>query len=181
MLCNLSQIANLGLVCVCNSEHVYFALEGRIKSRLNALRVTFPEYSLDDLVTILTERALLPVHDTGCLPFQPPRLTPPVWAAVSTKRSFPQDAADNDLQLTAYALAYRTLYGHDEGGLRLDVMVRNKQPKTQQLEATRTQADIDRFLRLAEQVARAIKGEVYYPNENFMCGVCGYDEMCGEW
>jgi len=45
----------------------------------------------------------------------------------------------------------------------------------------KTQADIDRFLRLAEHVERAINAEIFYPNDNFMCGVCGYREMCGEW
>lgn len=99
----------------------------------------------------------------------------------TTKRSFPADAAENDLQLTAYALAYRTLYGQNENGLRLDVLARTKQPKVQQLETTRTQADIDRFLRLAEHAERAINAEVYYPNDNFMCGICGYRDMCGDW
>ena len=99
----------------------------------------------------------------------------------TTKRSFPADAAAKDLQLTAYAFAYRTLYGQNENGLRLDGLVRTKQAKVQQLETTRTQADIDRFLRLAEHVERAINAEVYYPSDNFMCGICGYREMCGEW
>ena len=42
----------------------------------------------------------------------------------TTKRSFPQDAAKKDIQLTAYALAYRTLYGHKEAGVRLDAIRR---------------------------------------------------------
>ena len=45
ILYNLSQITNVGLVCVCNSEHVYFALEDRIKSRLSPARVVLPNYS----------------------------------------------------------------------------------------------------------------------------------------
>ena len=57
MLYNLGQIANVGLVCVCNSEHIYFGLEDRVKSRLNAVRVRFAEYSTDDVVAILRERA----------------------------------------------------------------------------------------------------------------------------
>ena len=78
-------------------------------------------------------------------------------------------------------MAYRRLYGHDESGVRFDVMVRNKQPKIQQIPAARTQADIDRFLRLAEQVERGINSGVFYPNENYMCGTCGYGEMCEKW
>ncbi|MDK2464138.1 MAG: PD-(D/E)XK nuclease family protein [Candidatus Korarchaeota archaeon] len=99
----------------------------------------------------------------------------------TTKRSYPQDAAEKDLQLTAYALAYRALHGHPERALRLDVLVRTKQPKIQHLEATRTEADIDRFLRLAEQVERAITTGIFYPNENFMCGICGYRDLCTAW
>ncbi len=99
----------------------------------------------------------------------------------TTRRSFPPHAAETDIQLTAYALAYRALRGKPEKGLRLDVLVRTKQPKVQQLPTTRAQADIDRFLRLAEHVERAINTGIFYPNENFMCGICGYKELCGEW
>jgi len=99
----------------------------------------------------------------------------------TTKRSFAQDAAEKDLQLTAYSMAYRTLYGENESAVRLDVLVRTKEPKVQQLAATRTQEDIDRFRRLAEHVERGINAGISYPNENFMCGICGYGEMCEEW
>ena len=99
----------------------------------------------------------------------------------TTKRSFPQDAAEKDLQLTAYAMAYRQLYGQPENGLRLDALVRNKEPKVQQLVTVRSQADVDRFLRLAEQVERAIGAEAFYPSDNYMCGVCGYGDLCKEW
>ena len=57
ILYNLGQLGNLGLVCICNSEHVYFGLEQRVKSRLNALRVPFAPYSTDDVTDILAQRA----------------------------------------------------------------------------------------------------------------------------
>ena len=31
------------------------------------------------------------------------------------------------------------------------------------------------------EVERGINAEVFYPNDNFMCGICGYCEFCGEW
>ncbi len=99
----------------------------------------------------------------------------------TTKRSYPENTAEKDIQLTAYSLAFRTLFGRKENGVRLDVMVRNKQPKIQQLYGTRTQADIDRFTRLAGQVENAIRSGVYYPNEGYMCGICGYQGMCEKW
>ncbi len=99
----------------------------------------------------------------------------------TTKRSFPENTAEKDIQLTAYSLAFRTFYGQKEKGVRLDVMVRNKQPKIQQLQGTRTEADIGRFSRLAGQVENAIQSGIYYPNEGYMCGICGYQEMCEKW
>jgi hypothetical protein len=57
-------------------------------------------------------------------------------------------------------MAFRSLYGRDERGVRFDVMVRSSRPnvqsRIQQLSGKRTQADIDRFLRLAGQVERGI-------------------------
>ena len=38
----------------------------------------------------------------------------------------------------------------------------------------------DRFLRLVEHVEQAINTEAYYPNNNFMWGVCAYREICAE-
>ncbi len=57
ILYNLCQLGNLGLVCVCNSPHVYFELEDRVKSRLNPTAVYFPHYSADDLLAILERRS----------------------------------------------------------------------------------------------------------------------------
>jgi putative RecB family exonuclease len=99
----------------------------------------------------------------------------------TAKRSYPEDAAEKDIQLTAYAMAYRKLFGKDANGVRFDIMVRNKQPKVQQLPATRTQEDIDRFLAIAEQIERGINSEIFYPNEGYMCGYCGFGEMCEKW
>lgn len=78
-------------------------------------------------------------------------------------------------------MAYRALHGRDEKGVRLDVMVRTKEPKIQQLKAERREQDIDRFLRRAKQVKRGINAEVFYPNDNYTCGICGYREMCEKW
>lgn len=99
----------------------------------------------------------------------------------TSKKSYPQNSAVKDLQLTAYALAYRQLFGEEENGIRLDVMVKTKQPKIQQLSGKRNQQDIDRFLRIAKQVEQEIKSDVFYPNEGYMCNICGYVEMCEKW
>jgi Cdc6-like AAA superfamily ATPase len=63
ILYNLSELPTVGLICACNSEHVYFSLEERIKSRLNPARTLFEEYAVKDIVEILSQRvqyALVP-------------------------------------------------------------------------------------------------------------------------
>jgi CRISPR/Cas system-associated exonuclease Cas4 (RecB family) len=99
----------------------------------------------------------------------------------TTKRSYPQDAAEKDLQLTAYAMAYRAMHGKPENAVRLDVMVRNKQPKIQQLSGRRNESQIGRFTRLAGQLENGISSGVFYPNESYMCPGCGYQDMCERW
>ncbi len=99
----------------------------------------------------------------------------------TTKRSMTEDAVKSDLQLTAYALAYRKLEGKEEAGLRFDVMVRTKKPKIQQIKTYRTGQDIDRLLKLFRYVRKAIDSEIFYPNQNFMCSNCGYRGLCERW
>ncbi|MFC1560871.1 RecB family exonuclease [Candidatus Latescibacterota bacterium] len=99
----------------------------------------------------------------------------------TSKKSYAADAAEKDLQLTAYALAYRSIFGEPENGVRLDVMVKNKTPKIQQLSGTRDDQQIKRFLRIAQEVERGIGSGVYFPNESYMCRICGYGEMCEKW
>lgn len=99
----------------------------------------------------------------------------------TTKRSMQQSAVDADLQLTCYSLAYRHALGLKEKALRFDVMVRTKKPKVQQLTTQRTQADLDRFLKILAYVSKAIKTGIFYPNENYFCGICGYKDLCKRW
>jgi len=99
----------------------------------------------------------------------------------TTKRSMPEDNVATDLQLTCYSLAYRHALGLKEKALRFDVMVRTKTPKVQQLTTQRTQADLGRFLKILAIVFKAIKTGIFYPNENYFCGICGYKELCKRW
>ena len=57
MLYNLTGLPMVGLICVCNTQHVYFDLEERIKSRLNPVQILFEEYSSDELLQVLNQRA----------------------------------------------------------------------------------------------------------------------------
>ncbi len=57
ILYNLCDLPTVGLVCVCNSQYIYFGLEERVKSRLNPNRILFEEYRSDELLDILGQRA----------------------------------------------------------------------------------------------------------------------------
>ena len=59
---NLCNIGNIGLICVCNSRAVLYAMDERIKSRLNAKQLEFNHYSEDDLAFILRRRAEFALH-----------------------------------------------------------------------------------------------------------------------
>lgn len=57
ILYNLSDFPMVGMICACNSEHVYFSLEERVKSRLNPVQILFEEYSCEELLNILICRS----------------------------------------------------------------------------------------------------------------------------
>lgn len=100
----------------------------------------------------------------------------------TSKRSMSEKDVVSDLQLTCYALACRNTLGIQEKALRFDIMVRNKKaPKIQQLTTQRTAKDIDRFLKILAYVSKAIESGIFYPNTNFMCGICGYRLLCRKW
>lgn len=53
----LSSLEAAGVVCVCGDEHLLHSLDERILSRLMPARISFPPYSHEEIVAILTERA----------------------------------------------------------------------------------------------------------------------------
>lgn len=57
ILYNLSELQNVGLICICNSRQFLFGLDERIKSRLNVTQIEFRPYSVSDLAYILSLRA----------------------------------------------------------------------------------------------------------------------------
>jgi len=98
-----------------------------------------------------------------------------------SKRSPIQTEVDRDIQLSAYTLAYGSLYEKKPKGLRYDYIVRNKSPKTIQCVTTRSQRALDRFLKLIGYVAKSIEQGIFYPNESMMCKGCAYKLLCDRW
>jgi RecB family exonuclease len=92
-----------------------------------------------------------------------------------------QEDLDKDLQFTAYALGYRTTHGRVEPGLRMDAIVKTRNPRPVQLHTRRTNDDCRWLLGLIEQVAKAIDAGVFYPNpQGWHCSprFCGYWDRC---
>jgi len=98
-----------------------------------------------------------------------------------SKRSPSQIDIDRDIQVSAYHLGYKSLFGRDPKGLRYDYVVRNKTPKTVQCTTKRSQEALNRFLKLVGHVSKAIENDIYYPNESMMCSTCGYKDLCRKW
>lgn len=94
------------------------------------------------------------------------------------RRAPTQEDIDKDIQLGIYSLGYRVSTGKIEKGLRLDVVVKNKEPKAVQLHTSRTNEDCRFLLGLIEQVAKAMQSGIFYPNPNgWHCS----PERCGYW
>lgn len=106
----------------------------------------------------------------------------PIVVDIKTaSKSYTQDAVDGDLQLSAYALVILMEAGAMPSSLRIDALVRNKTPKLQSIETTRSQDDLVRFWSLARAVWAAIQAGHFYPNPSWLCGTCEYAGHCAEW
>lgn len=102
-----------------------------------------------------------------------------------TAKSMNQKDADCDLQPTAYALAYRTAFNKIERGFIFHNMVRLKSGgKFNPLATTRTDADVNRLLKLIGHVIHGIRKKIYHPcnPKAWWCDPdqCGYWEVCKE-
>jgi CRISPR/Cas system-associated exonuclease Cas4 (RecB family) len=100
-----------------------------------------------------------------------------------TARKMPRkDIADKSLQLTAYALCYRTIFNKKENGVVLDYVVNNGSTiRVASFDSKRKDEDIARLKSLINRVTDAIKKGVFYPNPtNYLCNErwCGYFDLC---
>ena len=99
----------------------------------------------------------------------------------SYKRTPTQQDLDKDLQFTAYAMGYRATHGEIEPGLRMDAVIKTKNPKAVQLYTKRTNDDCRWLLGLIEGVGKAIESGTFYPNPNgWHCSpkFCGFWDKC---
>ncbi|NLC70483.1 MAG: PD-(D/E)XK nuclease family protein [Desulfuromonadaceae bacterium] len=102
----------------------------------------------------------------------------------TAKNAFTQEAADQDLQFSAYALLLS-----DNGYLKpgqpltcgFNLLRKLKSPKVERRLTMRTPADQERFSRLAQAVLFAIEREVFLPCQGWQCGDCPYAGACADW
>lgn len=86
--------------------------------------------------------------------------------------------AAKDLQLTAYAAAYRELFGSLPRQLVLHCAIRTKQPRLVTMVTTRDERAIQWWERVVSRVALAIEAEQFYPNPAaFICS----EKHCDFW
>jgi len=68
-----------------------------------------------------------------------------------------------------------------EPGLRMDAIVKTRNPRAVQLHTSRTNGDCRWLLNLIEQAGKAIASGIFYPNPNgWHCSprYCGYWDRC---
>jgi len=99
----------------------------------------------------------------------------------TAKRSYNQAVVDANIQITCYALLV-LLETSKPPRLRIDAVVRNKTPKIQRIETTRSEDDLVRFWALARSVRQAIEAGVFHPNPgSWSCATCEFAEHCQRW
>lgn len=88
--------------------------------------------------------------------------------------------ADDSIQLTAYALAYRDLTGEKETKVGLDYVVNlKKEIKIVRLESKISDKRIERFEQTVSGVAKAIESGVFFANEeSTACSWCSFRKIC---
>ena len=89
-----------------------------------------------------------------------------------------------DDQMTVYALAKKIETGKIPKNLRMDYLVKTQKEKYVPMVTERTQADLDRMVRLLDRVIQDITEGHYMPNPNgWWCSKswCGYWNRCPYW
>lgn len=95
-------------------------------------------------------------------------------------RTLEPGGLDRHLQLSTYALAWLLETGSIPA-LRLDMLLKTKQPRFEQLPTTRSLADLQWTAQLLREVALAIETEHFYPNPSWRCCECEYFAHCQQW
>jgi putative RecB family exonuclease len=90
--------------------------------------------------------------------------------------------AHSSLQLTAYSAGAEAMgFDPENLSLRLDVLLKTKNPEMIQHVSRRTADDRYRFIKLLYSVWNGIQQEVFFPRQDWSCGQCAWAKPCKEW
>lgn len=98
-----------------------------------------------------------------------------------TKTTAKRPAEDTYLlNMTGYAMAFRSKTGTTESGITLDYLVRTKSPYYLPVKGVVEDDDINRFASILEVVYAAINEGRFVPNGivSGACNWCGYNDIC---
>ena len=88
----------------------------------------------------------------------------------------------NNIQLTAYSMAYELLYGRPAKDLKLVNLVKTRTPLIEEHVTGRDQTDYTQLFHLAKEVLKGIRNDIFFPNPGcWLCRDCEYDQDCREW
>lgn len=83
--------------------------------------------------------------------------------------------------MTAYAYHLSLMTGQEQIKGRFEVVVKNKMPKLQISDMTRTPHHFGQLYRTVEQVLRCINDVVWFPSPGMFCPGCEYADECTVW
>jgi len=95
-------------------------------------------------------------------------------------RTMDAESLERHLQLSAYALAYLLLYG-EIPPLRLDILLKTRQPRLERMSASRTLPELSWTAQLIREVSDAIETQHFFPNPSWRCSECEYFAHCQKW
>jgi putative RecB family exonuclease len=99
----------------------------------------------------------------------------------TTAKTMDEQSAEDSVQLTCYAYAYRMLFRKEPKMLKILNFVKAKNPKIVPLETKRDTRDFKRLFHLAQEILRGIYSGVFIPESSFMCKDCEYEDLCKAW
>lgn len=100
---------------------------------------------------------------------------------VKTAGRMPENGGlERHLQLSTYALVFYLLHAVIPK-LRLDILLKLKSPRIEQLSTSRSMPDLAWTARLIAQTARAIEQGHFFPNPSWRCTECEYFANCQAW
>ena len=101
------------------------------------------------------------------------------WKTAAKKWSVGK--ADKDMQATCFSYAWQQQSGSIPE-FRYDVVTKTKEPSYIQHSTRRTDDDFARMIHLIQAVEKAVKAEVFLPNEaGYYCKGCEYAAACKAW